>query len=151
VEGFNMQVTDYLLKPVDFARFMKAADKLLLPQRLPDLSPVSRTVEAPPRPYYFFNINKRSVKIFLDEILYIESLKDTVAIVTTDKTYHTHYQLGELESFLPDEQFLRIHRSFMIATGKIQMFSATEISVANRRLPVGRSHKSYVMNRLGKK
>lgn len=151
VEGFNMQVTDYLLKPVDFDRFLKAANKLLLPQRLPDLSPVSKATEAPPRPYYFFHINKRSVKIFLDEILYIESLKDTVAIVTSDKTYHTHYQLGELESFLPDKQFLRIHRSFMIAIDKIQVFSATEISVANRRLPVGRSHKSYVMNRLGKK
>ncbi len=75
VEGFNMQVTDYLLKPVDFERFRKAADKLLLPQRVPDLSPVSKTAGAPPRPYYFFNINKRSVKIFLDEILYIESLK----------------------------------------------------------------------------
>jgi DNA-binding LytR/AlgR family response regulator len=75
-----------------------------------------------------------------------------VAIVTADKIYHTHYQLGELESFLPDEQFLRIHRSFMIAVDKILTFSATEISVANRRLPlVGRSHKSYVMNRLGKK
>jgi DNA-binding LytR/AlgR family response regulator len=147
VEGFNLQVTDYLLKPIEFSRFTKAVQKLLLPQRLTDVQPPAKA--APPtRAYYFFTVNKRSVKIYLDEILYIESLKDSVSIHTRTRSYNTHYQLGELESLIRSDNFLRIHRSFMIAVDKIDSFSASEVDIAGRVLPIGRSHKMFVMGRL---
>ncbi len=148
IEGFDLQVTDYLLKPIEFSRFTKAVQKLLQPQRLSDVSGPSKAVEQPVRPYYFFMVNKRSVKIFLDEILFIESLKDAVAIVTKTTSYNTHYQLGELEELLRNDNFLRIHRSFLVAASKIESYSASEISISGRTLPIGRSHKEYVMDRL---
>ena len=149
VEGFELQVTDYLLKPIEFGRYTKAVNKLLKPQRHAD-SVVPKPAEHLVRPYYFFTVSKRSVKIYLDEILFVESLKDSVSIVTKAKAYNTHYQLGELEDLMRSDNFLRIHRSFMVAIDKIESFSASEVEIAGRTLPIGRSHKSYVMEKLGK-
>jgi DNA-binding LytR/AlgR family response regulator len=146
LEGFDLQVVDYLLKPVEFSRFTKAAQKLLTP-----VKPQEQTgLEKPTRPFYFFTVSKRSVKIFLDEILYIESLKDSVTIRTTTKSYPTNYQVGELETMLVNDNFLRIHRSFLVAIEKIDSFSASEVVIGDRVLPIGRSHKEYAMMRLGK-
>jgi DNA-binding LytR/AlgR family response regulator len=150
VEGFDLQVTDYLLKPIEFARYTKAVNKLLLPQRHSDPAP-AKPSDPPARPYYFFTVSKRSVKIYLDEILFIESLKDSVSIVTKTKAYNTHYQLGELEELMRSDNFLRIHRSFLVAVDKIESFSAAEVEISGRTLPIGRSHKLYVMERLGRK
>jgi len=145
VEGFELRVTDYLLKPIEFSRFARAVQKLLSPQQ--------RLAEAqakPVRPFYFFTVNKRSVKIYLDEIQFIESLKDSVTIHTFSKSYNTHYQLGELEELMRSDNFLRIHRSFLVAVDKIESFSAAEVEIADRVLPIGRSHKEYVMGKLGR-
>jgi len=151
VEGFDLQVTDYLLKPIEFSRFTKAANKLLLPQRLSDVQGAAGNKPAgAARPYYFFTVSKRSVKIYLDEILFIESLKDSVSIHTPEKSYQTHYQLGELEELMRSDNFLRIHRSFLVAMDKIESFSAAEVEIAGRTIPIGRSHKEYVMERLGR-
>lgn len=150
VEGFELQVTDYLLKPIEFARYSKAVNKLLKPHLQAD-SVVQKPAEHLVRPYYFFTVSKRSVKIYLDEILYVESLKDSVSIVTKTKAYNTHYQLGELETLMRSDNFLRIHRSFMVAMDKIESYSASEVEIAGRTLPIGRSHKLYVMERLGRK
>ena len=154
VEGFNLQVTDYLLKPIEFSRFTKAVNKLLQPQRpVPvDIPPQSLSAKPPvaARPYYFFTVNKRSVKIYLDEIIFIESLKDSVSIHTNSKSYNTHYQLGELEEMMRSDNFLRIHRSFLVAVDKIESFSAAEVEINGRVLPIGRSHKNYVMEKLGR-
>jgi DNA-binding LytR/AlgR family response regulator len=151
VEGFDLQVTDYLLKPIEFSRFTKAAQKLLQPQRLSDLIGPVKSNQQPIRPYYFFTVNKRSVRIYLDEILFFESLKDAVSIVTTTKAYHTHYQLGELEELMRNDNFLRIHRSFLVSMDKIESYSASEVEIADRTLPIGRSHKLYVLEQLGKR
>ena len=151
VEGFDLQVTDYLLKPIEFSRFTKATNKLLKPQRLSDVPGIAgMKPSGTTRPYYFFTVSKRSVKIYLDEILFIESLKDCVSIHTTEKSYNTHYQLGELEELMRSDNFLRIHRSFLVAIDKIESFSAAEVEIAGRTIPIGRSHKEYVMERLGR-
>ena len=149
VDGFDLQVVDYLLKPVEFNRFTKAVNKLLNPIR-----PVSEPPATPlpaQRPFYFFNVHKRQVKIFLDEIRFIESLKDNVVIVTDTKEYSTHYQLGELEELLHNENMLRIHRSFIVAIDKIESFSAIEVELHGRTLPIGRSFKTDVMEKLGRR
>ena len=152
VEGFDLQVTDYLLKPIEFNRFTKAVNKLLLPQRISDTpAPAApKPAAGSARPYYFFTVSKRSVKIYLDEILFIESLKDSVSIHTPTKSYHTHYQLGELEELMRSDNFLRIHRSFLVAVDKIESFSAAEVEIAGRTIPIGRSHKDFVMDKLGR-
>lgn len=146
VEGFDLQIVDFLLKPIEFSRFTKAVNKLLQTPA----SPLPARPPAPVRPHYFFTVNKRSVKIYLDEIQFIESLKDSVTIHTKAKSYNTHYQLGELEELMRSDNFLRIHRSFLVAVDKIESFSAAEVEIAGRSLPIGRSHKEYVMERLGR-
>lgn len=151
VQGFELQVVDYLLKPIEFSRYTKAVNKLLLPQRSPDAASVGKAAAPVERPYYFFTVQKRSVKIYIDEILYMESLKDSVTIHTETRSYQTHYQLGELENLMRNDNFLRIHRSFLAATPKIQSYSATEVDIAGRSLPIGRSHKALVMEVLGKR
>ena len=151
VEGFELQVVDYLLKPVEYDRFKIAVDKLLLPYNLvKTVSATGKKTESTGaiRPYYFFTVNKRAVKIYLDEILYIESFKDAVSIHTATKSYSTHYQLGELESMINSDNFLRIHRSFLVAIDKIDSYSAAEIEIGGRSLPIGRSHKEFVLERL---
>ncbi len=147
VEGFDLQVVDYLLKPIEFNRFTKAVNKVLHARRvLEAASNFKKSISQ--RPFYFFSVQKRSVKIYLDEILYIESLKDTVTIHTAEHSYHTHYHLNELEELLPREHFLRIHRSFLVAIDKIDAFSAAEVEIGGRTLPIGRKYKELVANKL---
>ena len=106
VQGFELQVVDYLLKPIEFSRFTKAVNKLVSP-----IKQSGESEKAAPmvRPFYFFTVHKRQVKIFLDEILFIESLKDSVLVVTKYKSYNTHYQLGELEGLLDSEKDRKAH------------------------------------------
>ncbi|MCS6928654.1 MAG: LytTR family DNA-binding domain-containing protein [Saprospiraceae bacterium] len=147
VEGFDLQVVDYLLKPIEFNRFTKAVNKILHTHRIQEIAHNYRK-SLSQRPFYFFAVQKRAVKIYLDEILFIESLKDTVIIHTPDHSYPTHYHLNELEEMLPREHFLRIHRSFLVAIDKIDSFSAAEIEIGGRTLPIGRKYKEYVAERL---
>lgn len=151
VDGFDLQVVDYLLKPIEEERFKTAVNKLLLPVHLQTtVSATGPKKEVPIRPYYFFTVNKRAVKIYLDEILFFESIKDSVVVHTINNEYVTHYQLGELESLMRAENFLRVHRSFLVAIDKIDSYSAAEIEMAGRSLPIGRSHKDYVLEKLGR-
>ncbi|MEY3243358.1 MAG: hypothetical protein RIR11_4797 [Bacteroidota bacterium] len=153
IDGFDLQVVDYLLKPIEYERFNAAVQKLMLPVHLSTTVPATGIVNenASIRPYYFFTVNKRSVKIYLDEIQYFESLKDSVTIYTAEKKYNTHYQLGELESILHAKNFLRIHRSFLVSIDKIDSFSAAEVEISGRSVPIGRSHKELVMEVLAQK
>ena len=130
---------------------MKAVGKLTGPSAPRSLTAEPKEAAPGQRPFYFFNVHKRQVKIFLDEIHFIESLKDSVTIVTATKEHATHYQLGELEELLRDDNLLRIHRSFIVAIDKIESFSAIEVEVRGRALPIGRSFKTDVMERLGRR
>lgn len=134
LEGFELEITDYLLKPFSFARFLKAVNRLQNSNEVH--SSTSTTVNE--RQHRFFNVNKKKFKIYLDEILYVESLKDYVKIYTKDKSIVTKFQLGELEEFLNDKNFVRIHRSFLVAKNKIEAVSSNEVELNGKSIPVGR-------------
>lgn len=143
LKGYELNVVDYLLKPFGFPRFLAAVNKLKTSEKVvPNESPVTN----PQSPvFHFFNENKRQVKVFNDEILYVESLKEYVKIVQTDgKSTVTRFQLGELEAHLHDPNLLRIHRSYLVAKDKITAFSATEVEVGKAVLPIGRSYQLAV-------
>ena len=93
LEGFELEITDYLLKPFSFVRFLKAVDRLNINEKPDSLS----LPEIQERQFRFFNVNKKQIKVFLDDILYIESLKDYVKIFTKEKYLVTKFQLGEIE------------------------------------------------------
>ena len=103
----------------------------------------------PDRRYMFFNVGKKRVKIFLDEILYIESLKEYIRIYTSTRSILTKYQLGEIEELLNKAEFIRVHRSFIVARNKIEALTATDIEINGKQVPVGRSYKELVQSLLG--
>jgi DNA-binding LytR/AlgR family response regulator len=141
LQGFELNVADYLLKPIQFDRFLKAVNRV----REQMVSPVRVLSE---RPFLFFNVSNRKVKIFLDDILYAESKKEYSKIVTREREVSTKLQLGQLEEQLPKDKFLRVHRSFIVAKDRVQSFSTTVIEINNKMLPIGRMYKSQVMSAL---
>ncbi len=95
-----------------------------------------------------FNVNKQMVKVFYDEILYVESLKDYAKIITRDQVIVTRGQIGEMEALLQAHVFLRIHRSYLVSLPAIKAYSATDITVGDQSLPIGRSYKELVSKAL---
>lgn len=144
LQGYELNVVDYLLKPIEWPRFLMAVNKLQ--QAIQVTSHAHRSVPvSEEKAYLFFNVNKRMVKIFLDEILYIESLKEYIRITTPHKSILTKFQLNQVEELLTRHHFLRIHRSFIVARNKIETFSATDVEIGGKLLPIGRNYKEQVM------
>lgn len=136
VEGFNLNVTDYLLKPFGFERFLVAINKVksaTAETRMPAGSESRR--------YLFLNVQKKKVKILFDDILYIESQREYIKIVTTKKEYISKMSTHEVEALLPAEQFRRVHRSFIISIDKIESYTSEIIEVNGVSIPVGRGYR----------
>lgn len=146
LQGYELNVVDYLLKPIEFSRFVMAVNKLKERETVAAL-PVSQAV-AGERAALFFNVSKKRVKIYIDEILFIESLKEYIRITTKDKSILTKFQLGQIEEMLAQNGFLRVHRSFLVAKNKIDAFSATDVEINGELIPIGRSYKEGVMGML---
>lgn len=146
LQGYELNVVDYLLKPIEFSRFLMAVNKLKQTSEAP--APAVLNSLATPRTHFFFNVSKKRVKIYLDEILYIESLKEYIRISTKDKNILTKVPLGQVEELLTHHNFLRIHRSFIVAKDKIEAFTAIDVEINGKSLPIGRSYKEGVMKEL---
>lgn len=148
LQGYEFSVTDYLLKPIEFGRFMMAVNKILKPDPSePEKAAGSDNATAVPaeRGYFFFNVSKKKVKVFLDEIIFVEGLKEYIRIVTVKRTLLTKFQLGRMDDLLSSyNNFLRIHRSFIIALDKVDAFTAHEVEIGGKQLPIGRSYKENV-------
>jgi DNA-binding LytR/AlgR family response regulator len=147
LQGYELNVVDYLLKPIEFNRFLMAVNKLKERSSMEAL-PVSQAA-AMERAALFFNVSKKRVKVYIDEILFIESLKEYIRITTKEKSILTKFQLGQIEEMLAKNGFLRVHRSFLVAKNKIDAFSATDVEINGEQIPIGRSYKESVMEVLG--
>jgi len=141
VEGFNLNVIDYLLKPIEFERFLVAVNKVAKG------SGNNQDETQSKREYLFVNVQKKKVKILFDEILYIESQREYVKIVTTKKEYLSKISTHEIESLLPSENFKRVHRSFIVSLDKIESYTAEEVEVPGATIPVGRDYR-HVLDKL---
>lgn len=145
VEGFELDAVDYILKPISLERFLKAVNKVLQT----NLSPAqaandSRENHTEPNRFLYFRVDRKMVKVLLNDILFIEGLKDYVKIFTVGKTIVTKHVLSTLEGMLPSDEFLRIHRSYIIAINKIDSYNADSIEIAKHELPIGRLFKHDV-------
>jgi DNA-binding LytR/AlgR family response regulator len=147
IEGFELEVVDYLLKPIPFERFLKAVGKVLH-QPASHPSPIGKADTA--EDFVYFKVDKKMVKTRMAEILYIESIKDYVKVHTADKEIVTQQKISYLEESLPGDQFLRIHRSFIINRNRIDAYSATDVEIGKFHIPIGRNYKSDVMRELSK-
>jgi len=139
VEGFNLDVKDYLLKPIEFERFLIAVNK------------VHRALAAAPTPelekdYLFVNVRKKKVKILFSDILYVESQREYIRIVTTRDQFISKMSTGEIEDILPQRLFRRIHRSFIIALVRIGSYTAEMVEVNGIQIPIGRGYRDVIDN-----
>ena len=148
VEGFELDAVDYLVKPVSFERFLKAIDRLRRGTGQ-QLSPEIKSYEANPDAFVYLRADRIMHKIFVNEILYIESWKDYVRLYFTSGKYLLIKQpISAIENLLSQHDFLRVHRSYIISTSKVSGYSGMTVKLGNAEVPIGRLYKQSVMNQL---
>lgn len=150
LEGFELDAADYLLKPISFERFLKGVNKILqIDFSSEHLSlPTKDDHKEPANSFLYFRTERKMVKVFFHDILFIEALKDYIKIVTQNRIIVTKYVLATLAELLPADEFLRIHKSYIVAISKIESFNADSIHIAKHELPIGRLFKFDVMRAL---
>ena len=144
LESYEFNVIDYLLKPVSFERFSKAIDKIMSERSI--LKPGQAIAD-----HMFIKSNGKFFRIDYDEIRYIESMKDYLKIHTDDRTFVIHQTMSDIEKILPSKQFLRVHKSYMIAISGIKSIYGNSIETKKTIIPIGVSYKEKVMNLIGRK
>ncbi|WP_175621809.1 LytR/AlgR family response regulator transcription factor [Chryseobacterium schmidteae] len=142
VKSYEYDVLDYLMKPIEFSRFMTAIQKILKIQTSTESSPNEVLADL------YFTVNKKKARVPLQSILYIESQKENIKIVMEDKILITRYSISDIENKLPDD-FIRIHRSFIIAKSKIDFFDAQDVEIKGKSIPIGRNYRDFVRMKLG--
>ena len=151
LDGFELDVVDYLLKPITFERFLKSVNKFYQMNQ-DEVQVVSGhgtgSDKATDEAFIYVKENKKVIKIYLSEIKYIERLSEYVQIYTDKRKVIVKTSLTLMEEKLPNEQFLRIHKSYIISVSKIEAFTANTIEIQNKELPIGRSYKNVVLNLL---
>jgi DNA-binding LytR/AlgR family response regulator len=143
IQGYELDVVDYLMKPFAFDRFYKAiqkAEEMLKGREIVHHEP--KEGDKQEENYIFIKSSKKTFKVNLDQILYIEALGDYVKIFTTDKMIVSYQSLKNIETLLPAKQFPRIHKSFIIALSRIDMIEGNQVKVKDRLIPVGTNYKA---------
>ena len=140
VEGFELEVLDYLVKPISLPRFLKATNKA-----------IAKTQEAPKstteNESIFVKVDKKKMKkVYLDDILLVESLKDYIKIITLNGNYVVHQTLGSFTDELPSAQFVRIHRSYTANINKVDAVEGNSVEIANKRYTIGRNYLEDAKN-----
>ena len=150
LDGYELNVVDYLLKPVSLSRFIGAVNKLKVKGQAISINETN-TINSTEENFFLININKKKIKIYLDEVLFIESKKEYINIITSTDTYLAKYQLTDIEGQLNKLSFMRIHRSFIVSMKKIKAYTATDVEINGFKIPIGRSYKELVLAALENK
>ncbi|MBX2922965.1 MAG: response regulator transcription factor [Chitinophagaceae bacterium] len=145
IEGFDLNAVDYLLKPIPFDRFLRAIDKVMNLYKMemvirPLPEPV-RSVESSQPFYIYMRIDRQLIKIDTEEILWIESDKDYIKVITRKKTHITKQKISSMENLLPIRAFLRVHRSYIIPLNKVKGYNPNYLMIENTKIPIGRNYK----------
>lgn len=148
VEGFELDAVDYLVKPVSFERFLKAIDRL---RRTAEQQPEfeKKQYKANPDAFVYVKADRAMQKVFVNEILYIESWKDYVRLyLTTGKYLLVKQPISAMENLLSHHNFMRVHRSYIVSVNKISGYCGMSIRLGSIEIPIGRLYKQAVMNQL---
>jgi len=135
LQGYELEITDYLVKPIRFERFLKAVNRAKKMHQ-----PLSS--DAPKEEFLFVKADYKTVRIALDDILYIEGLKDYVKIITENEKILTRLNLKGISEKLPTNRFIRIHRSFIVSLAKVSAFQKSKISIGKIELPIGETYRN---------
>jgi DNA-binding LytR/AlgR family response regulator len=144
VEAFELEAVDYLLKPITFERFIKAIQKISAQKEIP---PVSQS--QPPDEAIFIKVQKRLLRIAYPDIFYIEGFGDYIKVVTANAVHTSYSSLNKIGELLPEQQFLRIHKSFIINVRHIQFIEGNLVRILDKELPIGVTYKDALYKKLG--
>ena len=145
IEGFELDAVDYLLKPISFDRFLKSVSKVMqtpLSEARIENEPPNNTPVTPG--YISFRSDRKMIKVALNDILYIESIKDYIKVITATNTVITKQPISSVEAMLPKEMFIRIHRSYIVALNKIESYNNELVWIAKQELPISRMYRHEV-------
>ncbi|MEZ0454718.1 LytTR family DNA-binding domain-containing protein [Sphingobacterium thalpophilum] len=149
LEGFDLNAVDYLLKPIPFNRFLKAMEKVFDGYRPINQQIVSvQTDQNKSENFIYLRVDRKTVKINVRDIYWLESLKDYIKVVLADRTLVSKQKISVLAELLPESLFLRIHRSFIVAVDKIDSYHSYAIEILGKELPIGRNYKDACRQRL---
>jgi len=144
-ESYDLEVLDYLVKPIPLPRFIKCINKITTEFNFKNnFKTESVRVDS----HIFIKVDKKMVKINIDEILFIEGMKEYIKVVTLDKTYITHKSLTSLSEELPLDRFIRIHKSYTIAIDKVKFIEGNRIQILSYTIPIGRNYSKEVKSRI---
>ncbi|MDQ6471865.1 LytTR family DNA-binding domain-containing protein [Flavobacterium sp. LHD-80] len=144
-ESYDLDVLDYLVKPIPLPRFIKCINKITTEYNLKNNIKVE-TVKGDS--HIFIKVDKKMMKINIEEILFVEGMKEYIKVVTPDKTYITHKSLTSLSEELPADRFLRIHKSYVIALNKVKSIEGNRIQIQSYTIPIGRNYSKDVKNKI---
>ncbi len=148
LDGFEVSALDYLVKPISFDRFLKAALKALAFYESRKLPATTGGVSATAAEYFFIKADNKLVKILLEDILFVEALQNYVTIQTTSKKYISYLTIKSVEDYLPAERFIKVHKSFIIAAARVDSIEGNELRIEQHRIPISRSLKEEVTEKL---
>lgn len=136
LEGYELDIVDYLLKPIPYSRFLTAIGKFKHFAEAEDA-----LLEVADRNFIYINIGKKKIKIYLDDIFYIESFREYINIHTKAEVLIVKMAISKIEEVLDKKHFVRIHKSYIISTSKIETKTASEVQINGKKLPIGRTYR----------
>ena len=148
IESYEFNIIDYLLKPISFERFSKTVDKIVHGGLF---TQPAKEKENLPGDHIFIKSNSKFFKVNFSEIIYIESMKDYLKIHTAEYKLVTHQTMNDMEKILSPKQFIRVHKSFMVAVGHIKTIYGNSVEMENATIPIGINYKEKVMNFISRK
>lgn len=145
-DGFELNVLDFLLKPVSFDRFLKSISKLLKAENTNE--PPKEILQPIQDQFLYLRVDRKMIKIMVADIVYVESLKDYVKIILNNKQIVTKHTITALEAMLPEDQFLRVHRSFIVNSEKVEAITQSHLQIGNKEIPVGPTYKHNLQQKI---
>lgn len=150
LEGYELDAVDYLLKPIQFERFLKAVTKAFQTAKpaLLHNSAAPVTDEPKKESYIYLRADRKMIKVLLQDILYVESMKDYIKVITHSGTIITKQSITAMEAMLPEHTFIRTHRSFIASVSKIKSFTTEVIEIDKHEIPIGKLYRQQVLKAL---
>lgn len=148
IESYEFNIIDYLLKPISFERFLKTVDKIVQGKLF---TPPAKEEHASPGDHIFVKSNSKFFKVNFSEIVFIESMKDYLKIHTGEYKLVTHQTMNDMEKILSPKQFIRVHKSYIVAVSHIKAIYGNTVEMENATIPIGINYKDKVMNFIGRK
>jgi len=145
VKSYELNILDYLVKPIPFNRFLKTINKVYQQVYIGN---AKSDFTLQQEPHIFLKVNKKLIKVNLNNILFIESLKDYIKVITTLGDYVVHKSLTAITEELPQSNFIRIHRSYTISVNKVVALEGNTVEISNRKIPIGRNYVKQTKERI---